>query len=51
MPQVVGKQIIEAIEPILAKSQHPPGIAASSGTPQAKRRSPPEPKPEPPSTI
>jgi hypothetical protein len=33
MPQVVGKEVLVAIKPILASSQHPPGIAASSGTP------------------
>jgi hypothetical protein len=42
MAQVVAAQIIAAVTPILQKSQHVPGLAAST----AKRS--PKPPPEPP---
>jgi hypothetical protein len=45
MPQVIGTEILIAIKPILAKSQHPPGSAASTAAQEPARKRTPLPPP------
>jgi hypothetical protein len=52
MPQVIGKEVLVAIKPIIVKSQHPPTGGAKSAMAKPSRSRPPppsahEPPPEP----